>query len=529
MLTSRNAISLTISLAVISLLWTCLSLMRPPDGDGLRADSYGTRGRGQRAVFDTFRELGLPIRRSLGPPVPGKLENARLVLWQPSSEIVRVEQKWLENVGDWVREGGHVLVAVGVEELNLFDPAILREAAKKKRKKAGTAEIEVEPQSLWELLQVPRVSVKPLTTEDSTVENPLLPVRETRDLRDIFQDALKTGQTTSERTKVAARASGVFDPMLGQNRTLSLPENALFQIQFGDLVPVGTITVPNATSQSISRSHAPRGNAGVDALRQVGNPSPEIITPHHDAERRVSPSHAERGNEDKSPADTCIAARFAVGRGEITVVSIPALIENSVIGEADNVVVLSKLLTDGEREIVLDEFYHGLAIRGNPMWLFAQRTYGAVTLTLLLVIGLVVWRESVFLGTPLAERPVSRRAIREYVEAMARFLREGRGAGSWILSKLRDGVLWHLRREHGLPPEQHSEERLLAAVGRRDPDRATELSNTLQAVQSLMAAGQAGDERRAIPLMRRMVECLSKNVTARCAMKSPKSFSDKTT
>ncbi len=534
MLTSRNAISLTISLAVISLLWTCLSLMQPPDGEGLRPDSYGTRGRGQRALFDTLRELRLPIRRSLGPPVPGKLQNARLVLWQPSDELVRVEQQWLDGIGSWVREGGHVLVAVGIEELGFLDPAMLREANKKKRKKkTESTEIEVEPRSLWELLQVPGVSVKRLEAEGSTVTKPLLPVGE-KDLRDIFQDALKTGQTTSERTEFAARAGGVFDSMLGQNRTISLPENALFQIQFGDLVPTGTITV-SSDKPAKSRSHAPRGNARLDAPRQVADPSRETVIAERDveldAERREARSHAERGNEElggDSQDDVCVVARFAVGRGEVTVVSVPALIENSVIGEADNIIVLSKLLTDGEREIVLDEFYHGLAIRGNPMWLFAQRTYGAVTLTLLFVIGLIVWRESVFLGTPLAERPVSRRAIREYVEAMARFLREGGAAGSWILFKLRDGVLWHLRREHGLPPEQHSEERLLAAVGRRDPDRAAELSNTLLAVQSLVAAGHAGDERRAIPLMRRMVECLSKNVTARCARKSPKSFSGKT-
>ena len=475
MLTSRNAISLSISLAVISLAWSCWSLLRPPDGDGLRPDSYGTRGRGQRAVLDTFRELGLPIRRSLGPPIPGKLENARLVLWQPSHEIVRVEQTWLEGVGNWVREGGHVLVAVGVEESKWFDPATLREAQRQNRKmkkrKSSTDEIEAEPRSLWELLQVPSVSVKSLATEDATSEPRL---QKPRDLRDIYQDAMKTGQTTSERTQHTAHVSGVFESLLGQDRTLSLPPNGVFEIQYGDQTPVGTITVPSGTLAA------------------------------------------------ESEGATCIAARFAVGRGEVTVVSIPALIENSVIGEADNVVVLSKLLTDGEREIVLDEFYHGLAIRGNPMWLFAQRTYGAVTLSLLLVIGLLAWRESVFLGTPLAERPVSRRAIGEYVEAMARFLREGRGAGAWIMSKLREGVLWHLRREHGLPPDQHSDERLLAAVERRDPDRAAELSNTLQAVQSLLAAGHAGDERRAIPLMRRMVECLSKNVTARCAMKSPK-------
>ena len=484
MLTSRNAIALSISLAVFSLLWSCLSLLRPPDGDGLRADSYGIRGRGQRAILETFREVGLPIRRSLGPPVAGNLVNSRLVLWQPSNEIVRVEQTWLEGVGNWVRDGGHVLVAVGVEELNWFDPEVIRKAEKQKReqkkKKSSTDKTEVEPRSLWELLQLPTVSVKSLAPEDSSVETPESEKSSSRKLRDIFQDALKTGQTTKERTKLVARTSGVFESMLGQDRTLSLPKGGVFQIQYGDHVPVGTIVVPNETFAEAS------------------------------------------GDE------VCVVARFAVGQGEVTVVGVPALIENSVIGEEDNIVVLSKLLIDGEHEVVLDEFYHGLAIRGNPMWLFAQRTYGTVTLALLLVIGLVAWRQSVFLGTPLAERPVSRRAIREYVDAMARFLREGREAGAWILSKLRDGVLWHLRREHGLPPDQHSEERLVAAVERRDPDRAAELSNTLQAVQSLLAAGQAGDQRRAIPLMRRMVECLSKNVSARCATKSPKSSSDKT-
>ena len=163
MLTSRNAISLTITLAVISLAWTCWSLMRPPDGDGMRPDSYGTRGRGQRAVLDTFGELGLPIRRSLGPPTSTKLGNARLVLWQPSSEIVRVEQKWLAGVGDWVRDGGHVLVAIGVDELHWFDPAVMREAQrlsrKNKKKKKATDDIEAEPRSLWELLQVAMTSI----------------------------------------------------------------------------------------------------------------------------------------------------------------------------------------------------------------------------------------------------------------------------------------------------------------------------------------------------------------------------------
>ena len=49
--------------------------------------------------------------------------------------------------------------------------------------------------------------------------------------------------------------------------------------------------------QQWSRSHAPRGNAPIDAPRRVRNLSLEIITTNRDAERQDSRSHAERGNE----------------------------------------------------------------------------------------------------------------------------------------------------------------------------------------------------------------------------------------
>lgn len=498
MLTSRNVIALTISLAVISLLWSCWSLLRPPDGDGLRSDSFGTKGRGQRAIFDTFCELGLPIRRSLEPPIPDKLGNARLVLWRPADDIVRGEPVWLEAVGNWVQAGGRVLVAVGVEEQDWLSKAAAEaDASRRSRKKKSddTATV-VASRSLWELLHLPNVSVTtPRSGSGSSVSSTAPRRRSSPDLREIFREAMATGATTTEHRVLTAHASGVFDSVIGTSKKLSLPTVGLFEIQYRDHTPIGTVMV----------------DADVANI----------------ADAKSSEAEAESETEaeaERNAANTavCIAARFTVGRGEVTVLSVPALIDNSEIGEADNIVVLAKLLAEDGRDIVVDEFYHGLSIRGNPMWLFAQRTYGSVTLALLLVIGLIAWRESVFLGTPLPERAVSRRAIREYVDAMARFLREGRGTEPWIVAKLRDGVLWHLRREHGLPPEQHSEERLLAAVERRDPDRGAELKVTLQAVSDLLRTGQAGQERRAIPLMRRMVECLSKNATARCATKSRK-------
>ena len=73
MLTPRNVISLTVSIATLSILWSVFSLLRPPDSDGMRGDSYGTHVHGHRALYDTLKELGVPVRRSIGPPTVNTL------------------------------------------------------------------------------------------------------------------------------------------------------------------------------------------------------------------------------------------------------------------------------------------------------------------------------------------------------------------------------------------------------------------------------------------------------------------------
>ena len=55
--------------------------------------------------------------------------------------------------------------------------------------------------------------------------------------------------------------------------------------------------VSNVPAQHGTRSHAPRGNAGLDALRPVSDSPLEVVTTGDDAERRDARSHAERGNE----------------------------------------------------------------------------------------------------------------------------------------------------------------------------------------------------------------------------------------
>lgn len=501
MLTPRNMIALTVSIATISILWSAFSLLRPPDSDGMRGDSYGTHLHGHRALYDTLKELGVPVRRSIGPPTMSSLGKSVLVLWSPSHEIVQFEQKWLEQVAEWVRGGGQVVIASQPSDagfLSRLQDKVDRDEKEKRRRlrriTGGDGDSGLPSKSLTELLGLPGVTItragnKPqsdqpaVPTESQPPESP--PSQRggsSRDQRpqpvigDVVREVFGVGSINTTLRKHTLRATGTLQPAASSSSVVALPEGDLNEIHLSGTTPSGELFA--------------RGDDGDDVL---------------------------------------IAARFDVGQGTVTLLSTPAMITNGSVAAGDNILLAARLLAVSDRELVFDEFYHGLTFRGNAMWLFAQRTYGSVTLALLLAMGLLVWRSSVFLGDPLAERSVSRRSIREHVEAMSRFLREGPGHAAWILPRVRDGLLWRLRHEHGLPPEQkHSDAALLAAVERRDPERAVELTDVLAAINEHLRAGSTGDQKRSVTLLRRMTACLSKNATARSAKKSRKSFTAKT-
>ena len=145
--------------------------------------------------------------------------------------------------------------------------------------------------------------------------------------------------------------------------------------------------------------------------------------------------------EGPGGGEQVLAAAYHRGKGEVVVVASPAIAENGLITRHDNSVLAVHLLAAPGRPVVFDEFYHGLTLRGNPLWLFTQRGYAATTLCLLALIGLWIWREAVFLGPPLAPETQSRRSIGEYVDAMARFLNRGGSSQAFLLREVRSGVL----------------------------------------------------------------------------------------
>ena len=118
-----------------------------------------------------------------------------------------------------------------------------------------------------------------------------------------------------------------------------------------------------------------------------------------------------------------LAAVYAVGDGTITVLADPRLRKNRLVEHADNAVLISHLLADAQQPVVFDEFYHGLTVRGNPLWLLSRFPYGYSAASVLAATVLVgSGGQARFLGPPLSPRPASRRPDREYVDAMARLL-----------------------------------------------------------------------------------------------------------
>ena len=115
MLTPRNFISVTIVIAVFSILSVCWSMLQPADSGGIRADSYGTRGNGYRALFETLDELNVPVRRLLVPPVPEEFPNSLLVLWSPRVDLINADPTWLNKVEVWLKDGGQAVVTFDSE------------------------------------------------------------------------------------------------------------------------------------------------------------------------------------------------------------------------------------------------------------------------------------------------------------------------------------------------------------------------------------------------------------------------------
>jgi hypothetical protein len=110
---ARKSLIGIVALMLLSVLLTVLDGARAPQGTGREHDSFGILGHGMRGLYETLETLGMDVDRIHVPPsaVDTIYPGANLVLWAPKSHRIRNELRHIEQLGQWVREGGRLIVA----------------------------------------------------------------------------------------------------------------------------------------------------------------------------------------------------------------------------------------------------------------------------------------------------------------------------------------------------------------------------------------------------------------------------------
>ncbi len=449
MLTPRGVILTSVALTAAVIGVTVYSLLRPPDSGGAAADSYGTRRLGQRGLYETLGELGVPVARRVEPPGRDLPPGTTLVLWGPDELLVSLEPRHLQRLGDWVRGGGRVVLA-GPQQLNRQLLPLM-------------ADMDGPKFSLWDALGLENVLTQELSGEQlpppvegapavEEVETPTEESRTSDELRAIFGEP---PPRVVPRCVVRVRATGRLATVAAHVAELSVPGSELRVIRVDERTPEGAITF-----------------------------------------------------EDASGNTRTLVATYRLGEGEAVVVGDPMLFNNFALAHNDNSVLAAQLLAADGRTVLFDEFYHGLSVRGNPFWLLTMPGYALLAVTVIGLIAIRTWRAGTLLGPPLTTPERSRRAIGEYVDAMSRFFQRGRRTRRFLLESVYAGVLRQVAREHGLEHAKLDLERLEQAVARRDPLRAERLRAAAQAVDAVLAKGDKVREPDTVRAMQRIVSVL---------------------
>jgi hypothetical protein len=451
MLTGRSVIIIVVVVLLISLVTGTLSLLGPRDGEGKQADTFGTRPRGFRAIYEVLADLNIPVERTVSPPTESLDRPVTVIFWGPNSDLVWSEPAYLQQVSQWTRQGGRVVVA----------PETHKDRFEELKHKHQDENSPIKPTTILKELGLGDVQTENVNLDwfDGTAaakssRKPRSPINRPRPN---FEEELREHMlpTVGPSRQVEIEAEGDLAPLVADVKYLQLPDE-LQTLVLGDTKPSGKITV--------------------------------------------------RLSEDDAPL--VIAARYPLDKGEVLIISDRDLFENRLISQDDNSVLAVRLLAGDDRILLWDEFYHGLTIRGQPLFLLTRGAYALFALLCVATTALYVWRAAVFLGPPLAAVETMRRTLAEYVSAMARFFNRGPGSRHFVVGEVRTGVLWSLRKKMGLSPAEQSPEILAAAIARRDPRAARQLIDAVAAADLTLSATSRITERRTLQVLKGLDDCL---------------------
>jgi hypothetical protein len=447
LLTARNAILVAAVILVFSLVWECIAMLRPNDSGGLGRDSYGTRADGLRGLYETLEELRIPVRRNLTPPRGDIEHQPTFALLGPNSMLVHHEPTYLKAILEWVDQGGRLVIAPS--QGNGFSPM----------------DFGFSNHDIFELLEI-----------DDFVELSEEPA----------SDSAASAAATPGGRKARPRRRREYDE--------DKDEDDLWNVWNNETVASREIKVKATGSLADLASDVTR----------IAAPGKEFAT--------LLPGSKEPAGTlkytDAYGDESLLAAVIPRGKGEIIVISDPRLFGNVHLAKADNSILAAQLLSPRGEGVDFDEYYHGLAVRGNSLYLLTRPGFAAATVGILAVIGIVAWRAAVFLGPPLPDVEHSRRDIQEYIHAMGAFFSRGPGHKRFILRETRDGVLRELCQQLHLPPYTADTEKIAAALERRFPTRAAELRKALAQVDDLLTRARSLPKSEFLSAVQRLAGCL---------------------
>ena len=497
MLSARTVIIIVVLLVVVSVVGTVVSMLGTPDSNGLAADTYGTRAHGYRAIFEILQALNVTDERALKPPGAALDPSATLVLWAPQEELVSDEPVYLQQVASWVRGGGRVVVGIGKP---VSRASKLRRSDNGRKETSAAEELGIVGVRTYRVDLPGAAAATGNSPAQSGGGNQTAPAETDSDAEgttsDDFADFLIPQLFVPHR--VAAQGEGSLAAALPSAAHLDLPER--FQaLDIGDSEPTGRIMVDGET--------------------------PLVL-----------------------------AAQYQLGAGEVILVSEPRIFDNRLISHFDNSVLAVRLFAGSGGPVVWDEFYHGLTIRGSILFLLTRGAYALITVMVSIVLAAWLWRQWRFLGPPRVVLPPSRRTVREYVEAMARFFRRGAQSRRFMLVEVRRGVLWTLRHRIGVRPgfgppplsggaemqtavvetqprgagiqpsgtgqrpigpvqrpagtDQEMLEALIAALTRHDPQAGRQLRDAMARADRIVSGGPSVGEREILEAVKGLADCL---------------------
>jgi Domain of unknown function (DUF4350) len=452
MLNARNVVVAAVILTLVSFIGACLALLQSPGGGGLGLDTYGTRGQGFRGLYEILADLHVPVERATVPPSGLLKQNMTLALIDPSPEIVSTEPTYLDAVGKWVRGGGSVVVS----------------PSPRKRQSMGVAPPTRNPLSELGLEGLSVHYIRPDSDESSgpsfRSSHRTFGAESKRAARNLKR--LVLGQPDSPAADVHATAEGSLQALFPNGLDLVLPAEGRCVLE-SDYA-----TDPPPASKTAKEKP-------VEVAGQEHNVAPPNVK-NQTLQGRILAVLEPDGEPET------VAAVYKVGDGTIAVLADARLAQNRFIARGDNAVLVSHLLADPDRPVVFDEFYHGLTVRSNPLWLLSRFPYDILAASALAATLLVGWRAARFLGPPLSPRPASRRTLSEYIEAMARLLNRSQQPVPFLLREIRQGLLWRLRHDLGLPPGQEDANQIVRILQRRDPALADNTREAIRAIDNLL-------------------------------------------